>query len=123
VIPQVAEKVLLENAPIRETIENWHERSDFLLRVKVPRSSYLSIQWDQGADTQLPNLTRYYVAQGGGKLRKWMPPLKGKHDWRQLSVESGWGVQPCNDIRDAGKLPIDYDYYVQEVEKLCLSLA
>ena len=26
------------------------------------------------------------------------------------------GVQVCNDIRDAGRLPVDFDYYVREVE-------
>jgi hypothetical protein len=52
-----------------------------------------------------------------------MPPLAKKPgEWRKIGVESGWGVQPCNDIRDAGKLPVDFDYYVREVEKLCLSL-
>ena len=122
VIAKVAEKVLLENAPIRQTLEQWPDMMDFMLRTKVPRSSYLTIEHD-GVTKQLQNITRYYIAQGGGRLFKWMPPLKGKQEWRKIGVESGWGVQPCNDIRDAGKLPIDFDYYVREVEKLCLGLA
>ena len=123
VIAKVAEKVLVDNAPIRETLEQWPEIMDFMLRTKVPRSSYLAIEHD-GAASQLQNITRYYIAKGGGRLFKWMPPLKAKPDvWRKIGVESGWGVQPCNDIRDAGKLPVDFDYYVREVEKLCLSLA
>jgi hypothetical protein len=122
VIAKVAEKVLLENAPIRQTIEQWPDMMDFMLRTKVPRSSYLTIEHD-GVTKQLQNITRYYIAQGGGRLFKWLAPLKGKQDWRKIGVESGWGVQPCNDIRDAGKLPIDFDYYVREVEKLCLGLA
>ena len=71
----------------------------------------------------MQNITRYYIAEGGGRLFKWMPPLKGKTEWRKIGVESGWGVQPCNDIKEAGKLPVDFDYYVREVEKLCLGLA
>ncbi len=122
VIAKVAEKVLLENAPIRQTLEQWPDMMDFMLRTKVPRSSYLAIEHD-GVTKQLQNITRYYIAQDGGRLFKWMPPLKGKQEWRKIGVESGWGVQPCNDIRDAGKLPIDFDYYVREVEKLCLGLA
>jgi len=123
VIPKVAEKVLIEGAPIRETVEQWPEIMDFMLRTKVPRSSYLAIEHD-GVPSQLQNITRYYIAQGGGRLFKWMPPTKTKPDvWRKIGVESGWGVQPCNDIRDAGKLPVDFDYYVREVEKLCLGLA
>jgi hypothetical protein len=123
VIPKVAEKVLVEGAPIRQTVEQWPDIMDFMLRTKVPRSSYLAIEWDGQPPQQLQNITRYYIAEGGGRLFKWMPPLKGKQEWRKIAVESGWGVQPCNDIRDAGKLPVDFDYYVREVEKLCLGLA
>jgi hypothetical protein len=123
VIAKVAEKVLLENAPIRQTLEQWPDIMDFMLRAKVPRSSYLAIEKD-GVTNQLQNVTRYYIAQDGGRLFKWMPPLaKNPGVWRKIGVESGWGVQPCNDIRDAGKLPVDFDYYVREVEKLCLGLA
>ena len=117
VIPKVAEKVLVEGAPIRETVENWPEMMDFMLRTKVPRSSYL--QW---GDDQVQNISRYYIAKGGKPLMKWMPPLaKNPEKWRQIGVESGWTVQVCNDIADA-TLPVDYDYYIQEVEKLVLGL-
>jgi hypothetical protein len=123
VVAKVAEKVLVDNAPIRETLEQWPDIMDFMLRTKVPRSSYLALEKD-GVTVQLQNITRYYIAQGGGHLFKWMPPLaKNPGQWRKIGVESGWGVQPCNDIRDAGKLPVDFDYYVREVEKLCLGLA
>jgi hypothetical protein len=117
VIPKVVEKVLVDGAPIRETVENWPDLHDFMLRVKVPRSSYL--QW---GDAQVQNTTRYYIAKGGKPLTKWMPPLKGKTDWRKFAVESGWNVQVCNDIKDA-VLPVDFDYYVNEIEKLALGLA
>jgi hypothetical protein len=123
VIAKVAEKVLVDGAPIRETVEQWPEIMDFMLRTKVPRSSHLGIERD-GVTSQLQNITRYYVAKGGGQLVKYMPPLAKKPgQWRKFAVESGWGVQPCNDIKDAGKLPVDFDYYIKEVEKLCLGLA
>jgi len=123
VIAKVAEKVLIDSAPIRETVEQWPDIMDFMLRAKVPRSSHLVIERD-GVITQLQNTTRYYVAEGGGHLFKYMPPLAKKPEqWRRFAIESGWGVQPCNDIKDAGKLPVDFNYYIQEVEKLCLGLA
>lgn len=123
VIPKVAEKVLVEGAPIRETVEKWPDIMDFMLRTKVPRSSHLGLEID-GVTVRVQNITRYYIAKGGGRLFKWMPPLAKKPgEWRKIGVESGWGVQVCNDIKDAGKLPVDFDYYVQEVEKLCLGLA
>ena len=122
VIAKVAEKVLVEGAPIRQTVEQWPDIMDFMLRTKVPRSSHLGLERD-GVTVRLQNTTRYYIAKGGGRLFKWMPPLAKKPgEWRKIGVESGWGVQVCNDIKDAGKLPVDFDYYVQEVEKLCLSL-
>ena len=123
VIPKVAEKVLVEGAPIRETVEQWPDIMDFMLRTKVPRSSHLGLEID-GVTVRIQNTTRYYIAKGGGRLFKWMPPLAKKPgEWRKIGVESGWGVQVCNNVKDAGKLPIDFDYYVQEVEKLCLGLA
>lgn len=122
VIPKVAEKVLVEGAPIRTTIQNWPDKMDFMLRTKVPRSSRLVIEVDNKPQ-QLQNTTRYYVSTGGGRLFKWMPPLAKKpNEWRKIGVESGWCVQPCNNIEEA-TAPIDYEYYIQEVEKLCLSLA
>ena len=118
VVPKVAELVLVHGAPIRQTVEQWPDIMDFMLRTKVPRSSYL--QW---GEEQAQNISRYYIAKDGKPLMKWMPPLAKKPGvWRQIGVESGWKVQVCNDIEDA-TLPVDYDYYVREVEKLCLSLA
>lgn len=122
VIPKVAEKVLVEGAPIRETVENWPDIMDFMLRTKVPRSSHLGFEKD-GTTVRLQNITRYYISKGGGRLFKWMPPLAKKPgEWRKIGVESGWDVQPCNDIKDA-TAPVDFDYYIREVEKLCLGLA
>jgi hypothetical protein len=123
VVPKVAEKVLVEGAPIRETVEQWPDIMDFMLRTKVPRSSHLAIEWENQPPQKIQNITRYYISEGGGRLFKYMPPLKGKTEWRKIGVESGWGVQVCNDIGDAGKSPVDFDYYVREVEKLCLGLA
>ena len=127
VVPKVAERVLLEGAPIRETVENWPDIMDFMLRVKVPRSSSLVIEYREpdGTDEQHPlqNTTRYLITKSGGHLFKQMPPLKGKELWRQIGVEAGWKVTPCNDIREARVVQIDFDYYVQEVEKLVNGLS
>lgn len=119
VVKKVAEMHLLHDAPIRETIELWDNKYDFMLRTKVNRTSFLAL-----GEQQIQNNTRYYIAKGGENLWKWMPPLKkNPTQWRKLAINSGWGVQVCNDINDFGKLPIDYDWYVQEVEKLTLGLS
>lgn len=125
VVPKVAEKVLLEGAPIRETVENWPDIMDFMLRVKVPRSSSLVIEHREHGDQQHPlqNTTRYLITKSGGHLFKQMPPLKGKELWRQIGVEAGWKVTPCNDITEAQGARVDFDYYVNEVEKLVNGLS
>lgn len=125
VVPKVAQKVLLENVNIRETLEKWEDDYDFMKRIKVPKNSNLTIENEAWGETQFPlqNTTRYAVSKNGGKLYKWMPPLGNKTEWRKFSIESGWRVQVCNDLKDFNRDMIDYDYYVQEVEKLCLSLA
>ncbi len=125
VVPKVAEQVLVYGTPIRETVESWPDKMDFMLRTKVPRSSHLVIETSDEIEIRqekIQNVSRYYVSPGGGHLFKWMPPLKGKTEWRKIGIESGWGVCVCNDIRDA-TMPIDYTYYVQEVEKLVLGLS
>ena len=123
VVPKVAEKVLLEGAPIRETVEQWPDLYDFLLRVKVPRTSRLVCVGGNGAagvQEPLPNTTRYHIAKQGVRLFKIMPPLaKNPGVYRTIGVESGWNVRVCNDIKDADRALIDSDYYVREVEKLC----
>jgi len=118
IVPKVAEKVLLDGVSIRETVEFWQDKYDFLLRTKVPRSGYLALE-----NQQVQNVSRYYVAKGGKRLWKWLPPLKGKQDWRKFAIHSGWGVHVCNDISDYGTLPIDYDFYIQEIEKITMGLS
>ena len=123
VVPKVAEKVLLTGAPIRESVERWPDMMDFMLRTKVPRSSQLIME-REGQTIELQRITRYYIAKGGGRLFKIMPPLARKPgEWRRIGVESGWGVHVCNDIRDAGQVPVDHDWYVREIEKLVNGLA
>lgn len=118
VVPKVVEKVLLEGAPIRQTVEQWPDLHDFMLRAKVPRSSQLTCE--MGGNTySLPNTTRYHISRDGVRLFKMMPPLKGKSDWRKIGIESGWNVTVCNNIGDARPADIEFDYYVREVEKLC----
>ena len=121
VVPKVAEQHLLHGAPIADTVRAWPDIYDFLSRVKVPRASKLHGVFPHG-EYQLQNMTRYYVSVGGCELVKIMPPLAKKPtQWRRIGVESGWKVTPCNDIR-AVTMPINYDYYIREVEKLCLPM-
>lgn len=122
VVPLVAEQVLLHGASIRDTVTSWPNAMDFMLLAKIPRSSYLTINYGHG-DERLQNTTRYCVTKDGGALTKWMPPLAKKPDqWRKISVQSGYKATVCNNVSPMLALDIDYDYYINEVEKLCLTL-
>ncbi len=121
VVQKVTELVLRDGAPIRETVMNWPNKHDFMMRVKVPRSSRLVITVGE-EEYPLENTQRYYVSEGGGYLTKIMPPLaKNPDKWRRIGVESGWTVCPCNKIVDA-TLPINFQYYIEKIEKLCLGV-
>jgi len=117
IIAKTAEQVLVHGRSISECLTTNTDPMDFMLRVKVPRTSHLL--W---GEQRVQNTCRYYVSVGGESLTKVMPPLPKKPDhWRRIGVESGWTVCVCNDIRDA-VLPVNYEYYKTEVEKLTLAL-
>jgi hypothetical protein len=121
VVQKVAEQVLLNGADIRTTVTQWSDKMDFMMRVKVPRSSKLVGEFN-GVEYQLPNMTRYYVADGGYRLIKIMPPLaKNPTVHRRFNITSGWTVCYCNNVKFA-TLPVNFEYYINEVEKLVLPL-
>lgn len=120
IVPKVAEMHLVQGHPIRETVMGWQDKMDFMCRVKINRGSKLVNQDGK----ELQRLTRYYVSQGGDSLFKMMPPLPKNGPtapWRRFSIEASRTVCVCNDVRDA-VLPIDYGYYINEVEKLVLGM-
>ena len=118
---KVAEKVLLDGANIGHTLIEWPDKMDFMIRTKVTRGSALVIE-ERGEERMLQNTQRYYASVGGGYLFKYMPPLAKKSDeWRRIAVLSGQEVCPCNDIASA-KLPINYYWYMKEIETLTLGV-
>ena len=122
VVPKAAQAHLLLGVPIWDAVVGNKDSMDFMLRAKAPRGSKLVWVVDDN-EYPLQGLTRYYVSKYGGTLVKIMPPLaKEPEKWRRIELEKGWLVQPCNKIEQA-TVPINYDYYIQEVEKLCLGLA
>ena len=138
VVPKVAEKVLVEGANIRQTIVNWPDVMDFMMRVKVPRSGFLQWGGEVHEDLRLPpstdllqNTTRYIVTTDGKPFTKWLQPMGGfnkkgepRDQWRHSNIESGWKVTPCNRITPEliQSLRINYEYYIAECEKLVLGL-
>lgn len=121
VIPMAAEAYMLHGKDVREFIISHNNIYDFMLRTKVPRNSRLVIVDGNGIDVPQQNICRYYPCKSGGKLVKIMPPLQDGGDERRLSIDSQWNVTTCNDISDF-KGDIDYDYYVEEANKLIIAV-
>lgn len=56
-----------------------------------------------------------------GKYRIGIRPSDLPPD-REIGIESGWNVTPCNNLTTHTVSDINYEYYIKEAEKLCLGL-
>ena len=123
VINRAAVKCIAEGIPVERTIRDCKDPYDFMLRTKVPRSSRLELRYlDEGGyviDNQLQqNITRYYIANDGGKLVKIMPPTPEKPNVeREFGIDTEWLVKTCNNM-ETFDWDIDYEYYISEANKL-----
>lgn len=110
---------IIDGTDVRDFIECHEDDWDFLLRTKVPRSSYLEGDWGLGLTETFQNTSRYYIANDGPELFKVMPPLaKNPEKWRRMAVNKGWKVHVCNHFTGINPDLINYDWYVAEAEKL-----
>ena len=91
-----------------------------MLRAKVPRSSRLVLEVD-GSDVEQQNICRYYPSENGGKLVKIMPSLIDGGELRRMAIDKEYNVKTCNNMDDFN-WDINYDYYINEAEKLLLPL-
>ncbi len=118
VIPKAVLAHLTEDEDCEEFIRLHEDKYDFFLRTKVPKSSRLVLEMEDGDAQEQQNICRYYpVKKGGGKLIKIMPPLNGNTEWRRMGIDTDWNVATCNNILDF-KGDINYAYYIQEAKKL-----
>lgn len=114
VVAMAAEAEMVRGIPVSEFIMNHQDPFDFMLSIKVPRSSRLEAD---GHTVQ--NTTRYYVSTRGVYLRKIMPGLKGGAE-RSFDVQKGWTVAICNDAAHFDWATVNYLYYIQEARKLLI---
>lgn len=124
VIPMAAEASMITGVDVREFIKQHFEAGnifDFMLRTKVPRSSKLVLEFEDGRVLEQQRICRYYPCVSGGKLVKLMPALPDSEDRsdRRLGIDTAWNVKTCNNMQDFTG-DIDFEYYVQEAEKLVL---
>jgi len=121
VVAKAAEAALVRGEDIATFVRNTTDPFDFVLSTKVDKKSRLVIGEH---DEPLQNITRYYISTVGGVMTKIMPPTDSQlakdsnAPDRRFSVDAGWLATPCNHMRDFGRNPINYDYYIAEAEKL-----
>lgn len=123
VIPMAAEAQMLQGIPIRDFISEHLKNQDniwnFMLRTKVPRSSKLVLETEEG-DILQQNICRYYISTSGGRLFKIMPPLEGETELRRIGIDKEWKIKTCNKMPDFLE-DLDVEYYAQEAEKLVVN--
>lgn len=113
VVAAAAEAALVRGEDIATFIRSQTDIFDFMIMAKVNRTDKLFIGRDE-----IQRISRVYVSKSGQALSKEMPPLKGKTEPRKSGLIIGWNVRAANDINDASFDDIDYDYYIEEAEKL-----
>ena len=118
VVPKAAEACLVHGQEIADFIMKHRDPFDFMLSVKVPRSSRLEERWPDGSVVPVQNTCRYYVSTQGCALTKVMPPLKGKPNSRSIGVEKGWTVKVVNDADLFDWSDVNWLYYIEEAKKL-----
>lgn len=118
VIPMAVKAHLVDGIDYEEFIMLHENKFDFLLRTKVPRSSHLVLEMEDGTEIKQQNICRYYPSKSGGKLVKIMPPLEEGGEWRRLGIDTDWTVKTCNDINDFNRSDLNYEYYLSEAKKL-----
>lgn len=95
VIAKAAEHALIHGGDIAEFIHNHDDVFDFFLRTKVPRSSSLICESEDGTRRKEQNVSRYYISTTGESLIKEMPPTEA------LTLK--WNQVPHWKHRDNGK--------------------
>lgn len=117
IVPKAAMEYIVNGTPIAKTIREDEDPFNFCLRVKVPRNSKLVLVKDDKEYVQ-QNICRYYPSKDGGKLMKWMPPLAKGGEWRKLGIDTEYDVSVCNDMDDFDWSNLNYDYFINEAQKL-----
>lgn len=118
VVAKAAEAKLVHGHDLAEFIMTHRDPYDFMLSVKVPRSSHLEERWSDGSVNRVQNTCRYYVSTQGCALTKVMPPLKGKPNSRSIGIEKGWTVKVVNDADLFDWSSVNWLYYIEEAKKI-----
>lgn len=120
VVAKAAEAALTRGVDVREFIMGHQDKYDFLIKVKVPRSSKLMM-----GDREVQKTSRVFISVNGEALVKIMPPTPAQFaklgpsaPVRRIAQHKGWLATDCNDIKNFDWSALNREYYIQEAEKL-----
>lgn len=117
IAPMAAEMQMVHGIPVRDFIHSHDDAFDFMLKAKAPGKGHLEL--DDG--NRLQKTTRYHIARHGPGMRAVHPPLaKAPDKIRNISIQAGYSVQICDDVRDFDPANLNHDWYVKEAEKLII---
>jgi hypothetical protein len=109
-----AEAQMVYGVSVEDFIMKHRDPFDFMLSIKVPRSSRL-----MHGEARVQNTSRYYVSTDGAHLTKFMPGLKGGPE-REFAVQKGWTTTLANDARAFRWDNVNWLYYINEARKLVI---
>jgi hypothetical protein len=115
IIQMAAVAYLTEGKPVQDTIRNHKDKMDFMMRVKVPRSSRLITKDDYDEFPQ-QNTCRYYVSNEGYDLIKIMPPLEGKEKL-QLTWKNPDTDETATSVTDAEMKRVNKKGFTEKVSE------
>lgn len=78
VVRKAAYNYLVDNTPLRETIEECSDPYDFMLRCKVNKTDHLWLIGEDNTREELQRVTRYYISNSSKRLVIQRPPLSRK---------------------------------------------
>lgn len=119
VVKMAVEEYIIHGTNPEDFIRNHQNSYDFMLRVKVPRSSKLVLVDEDGNDHQIQNISRYYVSTKGGDMVKIMPPIeptKTEQVWENVDEMDEVVISSKADIAKYEKKGYKF---VKEVETEC----
>lgn len=146
VVAKAAEAYLVHGVDVRTFIENHDDVLDFMLRTKVPRDSilewggdkvpnivryYISTDGDilekvmppkgtNGEYKKANGVPDHIYEQTDNSVHNALVHTKNMsiHETRRTGYHTGWTVRICNNLQGHTFADINYEFYIQEVDKL-----
>ena len=146
IVPKVVEAVLLHGKDVRDYIINHDDIFDFMMFAKAPGGSHLELDGVEiqrrsryyvsitggslikvspptgvmGHFKKNNNTSKQIYEASDNTIHNPDIHTKNKsiHDIRRVSIEAGWLVTDANNMKNANRNTINYEYYITEAKKL-----